>query len=190
MGTVEVVVLGLALSMDAFAVTISNTFVYGHEDRRRLLLMPLLFGLFQAGMPVLGYLAGGLAAHLIEAYAGVVSLVILGVIGVGMVREGIVSLRVDEVTAQGKPGERRLTLSQLALQAVATSIDAFAVGISLRAASVNLAFAVSVIGVTTAACCVVGLVIGRRLGHLLGDYAELLGGVILIVIGTRAFLGL
>lgn len=190
MGTVEVVVLGLALSMDAFAVTISNTFVCGHEGKRRLLLMPLLFGLFQAGIPVLGYLLGGLAAWLIEAYAGVVSLVILGVIGVSMLHEGISSLRADEETAGEESDKRRLTLPQLALQAVATSIDAFAVGISLRAAAVNLAFAVSVIGVTTAVCCVVGLVIGRRLGQLLGDYAELLGGVILIAIGVRVFLGL
>lgn len=139
---------------------------------------------------MLGYLLGGLVAHLIEAYASGASLAILGVIGAGMLREGISSLRADEETVGEGPGERRLTLPQLALQAVATSIDAFAVGISLRAASVNLAFAVSVIGATTAACCVVGLVIGRRLGHLLGDYAELLGGVVLVGIGVRAFLGL
>ena len=103
MGTVEVVVVGLALSMDAFAVTISNAFVYGHEGRRLLLLMPLLFGFFQAGMPVLGYLLGGLAARFIEAYAGVVSLVILGAIGVGMLREGISSLRAGEETVGEGP---------------------------------------------------------------------------------------
>lgn len=84
----EIIVLGVALSADAFAVTISNTFVYAGESRSRLMLMPLMFGLFQGLMPVAGYLLGGLAAEVIETYAGVITLAILGLVGGNMIREG------------------------------------------------------------------------------------------------------
>ena len=187
MGALEILLLGLALSADAFAVTISNSFVYSHEKKSRLLLMPVFFGAFQALMPLLGYFLGGLAARLIEAYSGIVTLVILGIIGGNMVREGVSALlhpKDDEEVSTG-----RLTIATLVFQAVATAIDAFAVGVSLRAQSVDLIFAVTAIGLTTAACCVAALFVGRRLGHLLGDRAEVVGGFVLIGIGIKALLG-
>jgi putative Mn2+ efflux pump MntP len=148
----EIVLLGLALSADALSVTISNTFAYRDERASRLALMPTFFGAFQALMPVAGYYLGGIAAELIESYAGIVTLVILGIIG-------------------------------------GTAIDAFAVGVSLRAQAVDLAFSACTIGVTTVICCVVALVLGRKLGTLLGDRAEILGGCVLIGIGLKALLG-
>lgn len=187
MSAFEVFLLGLALSADAFAVTVSNTFVYVGESRRRLLLMPLFFGAFQALMPLLGYFLGGVAAQLIERYAGIVTLVILGVIGGNMVREGIEGLR--SATPPEERADARLTIPTLVFQAIATAIDAFAVGVSLRAMDVNLAFAVTSIGLTTAACCVVAIYLGRKLGYLLGDRAEIVGGCVLIAIGLKALLG-
>lgn len=196
MSTVGIFVLGVALSADAFAVTISNCFVYGEGRRSRLLLMPLFFGAFQALMPLLGYYLGGLAAELIEAYSGMVALVILGIIGGNMVREGAAALMDpssrDACQIAAEEGEvgraSRLTVGTLLFQAVATAIDAFAVGVSLRAMEVDLPLAVGVIGLTTAACCVAALAIGRRLGCLLGDRAEVAGGVVLVLIGLMAFL--
>jgi putative Mn2+ efflux pump MntP len=202
MGVIEILLLGLALSADAFAVTISNSFAYAHEPRARLALMPVFFGAFQALMPLLGYFVGGLAARLIEQYSGVVTLVILGIIGGNMVREGVLALRAgsdgdpaddaaasaDDADGDGK-GPKHLTVGILVLQAIATAIDAFAVGVSLRAQTVNLPLAVCVIGLTTFACCVVALVAGRRLGSLLGDKAEIAGGLVLIGIGIKALLG-
>lgn len=187
MGIGEVLLLGLALSADAFSVTISNSFVYGSESRRRLMLMPLFFGVFQGLMPLLGYALGGLAAELIERYAGIVTLVILGFIGGNMVREGIDAIRHPSEGESTRPAAR-LTLATLVFQAIATAIDAFAVGVSLRAQSVEILSASLIICCTTAACCVVGLAIGRRLGPLLGDRAEVVGGIVLIGIGLRAFL--
>lgn len=207
MGVIEILLLGLALSADAFAVTISNSFAYAHEPRARLALMPVFFGAFQALMPLLGYFVGGLAARLIEQYSGVVTLVILGIIGGNMVREGVQALRAggdgdpagdaaassDDAAASADDadgsGPRRLTVGVLVLQAIATAIDAFAVGVSLRAQTVNLPFAVCVIGLTTFACCVVALLAGRRLGSLLGDKAQIAGGLVLIGIGIKALLG-
>lgn len=185
--------LGVALSADAFAVTISNTFVYASESRSRLMLMPLMFGLFQGLMPVAGYLLGGLAAEVIETYAGVITLVILGLVGGNMIREGVCALRgAGEQDGPEEPGAgpvaRRLTLVTVLAQAIATAIDAFAVGVSLRAQAVSVVVAAPIIALTTFLCCVVALSLGRKLGEVLGDRAQVAGGIVLVLIGLKAFL--
>lgn len=193
MGLLEIIVLGVALSADAFAVTISNTFVYASESRSRLMLMPLMFGLFQGLMPVAGYLLGGLAAEVIETYAGVITLVILGLVGGNMIREGVCALRgAGEQDGPEEPGAgpvaRRLALVTVLAQAIATAIDAFAVGVSLRAQAVSVVVAAPVIALTTFLCCVAALALGRKLGEVLGDRAQVAGGVVLVLIGLKAFL--
>ena len=187
MGIGEILLLGLALSADAFSVTISNSFVYGSESKGRLMLMPVFFGVFQGLMPLLGYALGGLAATLIERYAGIVTLVILGIIGSNMIREGVEAIRHPDEGEEARTSAH-LTIATLVFQAIATAIDAFAVGVSLRAQSVEIFGASLIICCTTAACCVLALAIGRRLGPLLGDRAEIVGGIVLICIGLRAFL--
>ncbi len=193
MGLLEIIVLGVALSADAFAVTISNTFVYASESHSRLMLMPLMFGLFQGLMPVAGYLLGGLAAEVIETYAGVITLVILGLVGGNMIREGVCALRgAGEQDGPEEPGAgpvaRRLTLVTVLAQAIATAIDAFAVGVSLRAQAVSVVVAAPVIALTTFLCCVAALALGRKLGEVLGDRAQVVGGIVLVLIGLKAFL--
>lgn len=193
MGLLEIIVLGVALSADAFAVTISNTFVYASESRSRLMLMPLMFGLFQGLMPVAGYLLGGLAAEVIETYAGVITLVILGLVGGNMIREGVCARRgAGEQDGPEEPGAgpvaRRLTLVTVLAQAIATAIDAFAVGVSLRAQAVSVVVAAPVIALTTFLCCVAALALGRKLGEVLGDRAQVAGGIVLVLIGLKAFL--
>lgn len=190
MGIVEILVLGVALSADAFAVTISNTFVYAGESKGRLALMPIIFGLFQGLMPLLGYFVGGLAAEVIEEYAGIITLIILGFIGGNMVRGGVcalLGLGDDADEPANGPAVRRLTVATLLVQAIATAIDAFAVGVSLRAQAVAIVPAAAIIMLTTAACCVVALLIGRKLGEVLGDRAEVAGGIVLVIIGLKAF---
>ena len=188
LGLVEIVVLGVALSADAFAVTVSNCFAYASESRARLALMPVAFGLFQGIMPLTGYFVGGFAAELIEAYAGIVTLVTLGFVGGNMVREGVLSLMGKGEGPTAGPVARRLTIVALLLQAVATSIDAFAVGVSLRAQAVSIAEAAGVIALTTLLCCFVALAIGRQVGQRLGDKAQVVGGLVLVAIGVKALL--
>lgn len=189
----EIIVLGVALSADAFAVTISNTFVYASESRSRLMLMPLMFGLFQGLMPVAGYLLGGLAAEVIETYAGGITLVILGLVGGNMIREGVCALHgAGEQDGPEEPGAgpvaRRLTFVTVLAQAIATAIDAFAVGVSLRAQAVSVVVAAPIIAPTTFLCCVAALALGRKLGEVLGDRAQVAGGIVLVLIGLKAFL--
>ncbi len=95
MGLLEILLLGVALATDAFSVTISNTFAFDDHRVSRLMRMPLFFGLFQFGMPLAGYFVGGIAAELIEKYAGMVSLVILGFIGSNMLYSGYKALKED-----------------------------------------------------------------------------------------------
>lgn len=185
----EIILLGVALSADAFAVTISNTFVYASESKRRLVLMPVMFGLFQGLMPLLGYFVGGLAAEVIERYAGIITLVILGIVGGNMIREGAEALLhpgEDEAKHAG-PVAKRLTMVTILAQAFATAIDAFAVGVSLRAQAVNIVVAASIIALTTFVLCLAALAMGRKLGEVLGDRAQVAGGIVLVLIGLKAF---
>ena len=184
----EIILLGVALSADAFAVTISNTFVYASESKRRLVLMPVMFGLFQGLMPLLGYFVGGLAAEVIERYAGIITLVILGIVGGNMIREGAEALLhpgEDEAEHAG-PVAKRLTMVTILAQAFATAIDAFAVGVSLRAQAVNIVVAASIIALTTFVLCLAALAMGRKLGEVLGDRAQVAGGIVLVLIGLKA----
>lgn len=196
MGLLEILMLGVALATDAFSVTISNTFAFDDHRFSRLMRMPLFFGLFQFGMPLAGYFVGGIAAELIEKYAGIVSLVILGFIGSNMLYSGYKALKEDaseedEEEAQEDAQQDATTLSygKLVFQAVATAIDAFAVGVSFRAHSVDILFASALFGIITAILCTIALFIGKKLGSLLGDRAEMVGGVVLILIGLKAFFG-
>ena len=196
MGLLEIFMLGVALATDAFSVTISNTFAFDDHRFSRLMRMPLFFGLFQFGMPLAGYFVGGIAAELIEKYAGIVSLVILGFIGLNMLYSGYKALKEDaseedEEEAQQEAQQGAITLSygKLVFQAVATAIDAFAVGVSFRAHSVDILVASALFGIITAILCTIALFIGKKLGSLLGDRAEMVGGVVLILIGLKAFFG-
>ena len=196
MGLLEILMLGMALATDAFSVTISNTFAFDDHRFSRLMRMPLFFGLFQFGMPLAGYFVGGIAAELIEKYAGIVSLVILGFIGLNMIYSGYKALKEDaseedEEDAQqdAQQGATTLSYGKLVFQAVATAIDAFAVGVSFRAHSVDILVASALFGIITAILCTIALFIGKKLGSLLGDRAEMVGGVVLILIGLKAFFG-
>ena len=196
MGLLEILMLGMALATDAFSVTISNTFAFDDHRFSRLMRMPLFFGLFQFGMPLAGYFVGGIAAELIEKYAGIVSLVILGFIGLNMLYSGYKALKEDaseedeeEAQQEAQQGATTLSYGKLVFQAVATAIDAFAVGVSFRAHSVDILVASALFGIITAILCTIALFIGKKLGSLLGDRAEMVGGVVLILIGLKAFFG-
>lgn len=196
MGLLEILMLGVALATDAFSVTISNTFAFDDHRFSRLMRMPLFFGLFQFGMPLAGYFVGGIAAELIEKYAGIVSLVILGFIGLNMLYSGYKALKEDaseedeeEAQQDAQQGATTLSYGKLVFQAVATAIDAFAVGVSFRAHSVDILVASALFGIITAILCTIALFIGKKLGSLLGDRAEMVGGVVLILIGLKVFFG-
>lgn len=184
MNFLEILLLGIGLSMDAFAVTITNVLGYKSLDRKSLIAMPIAFGFFQGFMPLIGYFAGSMFASFIEKYAGIVTLLVLGYIGGNMIIESIKALKNtnEEVIHE----ENKYTFKTLFMQAIATSIDAFAVGVSLAALKTNILLASSIIGITTCVLCFVALYVGKKFGEILGDRAQLLGGIILVFIGIKA----
>ncbi len=180
---VEALVLGVALSMDAMAVTLSNSLCEPGMRLRTKLAMPLMFALFQMAMPIAGYFGGTLVASLIEAYAGIVSFAILGFVGGKMIVEAVRELREP-----GACETAHLTFRTIFLEAIATSIDAFVVGVSLAASGANIVLYGGAIGLTTLCCCLLVLAVGARLGKRFGPRAEVVGGIVLILIGVRALL--
>ncbi|MBQ3078239.1 MAG: manganese efflux pump [Clostridia bacterium] len=176
----EILLLGIGLSMDAAGVTIANALAYRCEKREQL-TMALLFGGFQGLMPLLGYLTGGLFAALVHRFSGPVTLAALGFVGGKMILEGCRAPQTAD-----RP--QSLTPATLLLQAVATSIDAFAVGLSLLALEVPIAKASALIALTTLLCSLTAARLGRRFGPALGGKAQLLGGVILLLIAFKAVL--
>ena len=179
----EALVLGVALAMDAMAVTLSNSLCEPDMPTSKKLAMLVLFALFQMAMPIAGFFGGTLVAPLIEAYAGIVSLVILGFVGGKMIWEAVQELREPEQCPT-----THLTYPTIFFEAIATSIDAFIVGVSLAAAGANIVLYGAAIGITTLVCCLAVIALGRRLGAHFGPRAEVVGGIVLIIIGLRAFL--
>lgn len=181
----ESIVLGIALAMDAMAVTLSNSLCEPDMPLSKKLGMPVAFAVFQMGMPVLGYLGGTLIAGHIERYAGIVSLAILAFVGGKMIIEAVRELREPEACPTV-----RLTWAMIGMEAVATAIDAFVVGVSFAAEGKDVVLYCGMIGLTTLLCCLLVLAVGRRLGERFGSRAEIVGGIVLIIIGIKAFLGL
>lgn len=176
----EILIIGVALSMDAFAVCLSSSMIYPGIGRLQKLSMPVMFGIFQGIMPTAGFFFGGLFGNVIHKYGGYVACAILVIIGINMIRECI----------SGDDEEKRhFTFAVLMLQAVSTSIDAFATGVSFAAVGANIFYASGIIAMSTFVICLAALFIGSRLGHILGKYGGVLGGAVLILIGIKSVFG-
>lgn len=180
MNILEIILIGVGLSMDAVAVSMTNGMVYKNLTRGKEIAMPALFGVFQGLMPLLGYFAGSLFTVFISKYSGITTLIILGLIGGKMIK--------DSFQHEDMKNNMRLTYKVLLFQAVATSIDAFAVGVSFCATGANIQLAAPIIAVTTLICSMLAILIGKQFGNMLGSKAQMLGGIILILIGIKSIL--
>lgn len=187
MNIIDVLLTGVGLSMDAAAVSASDGLGEPGMKRRKMLVIALLFGLAQGIMPLIGYFAGSLVAGVVSAVAPYLALVLLGFIGGKMIVDAVRSKK-------GEPEPpKRLDPGTLAVQAVATSIDALAVGVSMLALeragemTVNIYIAVSAIAATTFAISLAAVMLGKRFGKALEGKAELVGGIILVAIGIKIF---
>ncbi|MBO5247692.1 MAG: manganese efflux pump [Clostridia bacterium] len=181
---IQVFLLALGLSMDAFAVSVSDGICYSRE-RKKLALSAISFGAFQALMPLIGYFAGATFSRYVEVVDHWIALILLGFLGGKMLAEAIQSLRNPEQACDTRPFTYRLILTQ----SVATSIDALAAGVTLAVAfpHTNPYLAVSLIGIVTALCCLFGAFAGKKFGALVKDKAAVFGGIILIAIGIKIF---
>lgn len=179
----EIVVVSLALAMDAFAVSICKGLASGEKFIKTGIACGLWFGFFQALMPFLGWLLGTTVASYVESYSAWIAFALLTFLGVKMIREAILeSKNPDE-----EDGEKHSSLAPkiMVVFAVATSIDALAAGLTFAALDVNIWLAISLIGIITCVCSFFGSIIGAKIGSKFKNKAEIAGGIILLGIGLK-----
>ena len=184
MGFGELMLLAVGVSMDAFAVSICKGLAMKKATLKAGLTCGVWFGGFQALMPLIGFFLGTLFAEAIEAVDHWVAFILLGIIGINMLKE---AFGKDDCGCEEHDAD--LSVKTMFIMAVATSIDALAVGISLAmAGNVNIVTAVALIGAFTCGFCTLGVKIGNVFGSKFEDKAQIAGGVILILLGTKILL--
>lgn len=181
MSLIELVVLALALAMDAVAVSIAMGAKCKNYSARYAIVSPSIFGVFQGVMPFIGFLAGAAFASYIESFDHYIVLIVLGGLGVKMIYE---SLNQDELEGESCD----ISYKSIFAMGVATSIDALAVGLTFALLKIDVLTACAIIALITAILSSLAVYIGIRLGTALESKAEILGGVILIAIGVKIFL--
>lgn len=181
---IELFLIGVGLSMDAFAVSVCKGLGMQRVNKKQMLVIGLYFGGFQALMPLIGWILGIRFQEYITSMAHWVAFVLLIIIGGKMIVEAIRDKDEVEIREKDLP----LNHKELLLLAVATSIDALAVGITFAFLGTPIIEAISIIGCTTLGLSMLGVVIGNFFGTLYKKKAEIAGGVILILIGLKILL--
>ncbi len=181
MGYIEIFFTGIALAMDAFAVSICKGIKMKKLKVGHLITIALFFGGFQMLMPLVGWLLGSQLVQYISAFDHWIAFALLAFIGVKM---SVESFKKDEDECEC--GEDKLDIKELFILAIATSIDALAVGITFALyPDVNIVSSISIIGIVTFVICAFGVLIGHKFGARFKSKAEFIGGVVLVIIGLK-----
>lgn len=183
MGFVELFLIAVGLSMDAFAVAVCKGLGMRRLDKGQAVVIGLLFGGFQALMPLIGWAVGSQFAYLVTAYAHWIAFVLLAFVGGKMLWDAFHDEADDPEETDTQ--QERLDLANLLMMAIATSIDALAVGVSFAFLEVAIVQAVALIGVTTFTLSVAGVAIGHQFGSRWEKPATIAGGTILILLGLK-----
>lgn len=181
MDFLTILLIAVSMAMDAFAVSLGIGTTRQACSPRPMFRLSFHFGLFQFLMPILGWLAGNTIAGLIAHFDHWIAFGLLAFVGGRMIRSG---LDAESETYPGDPSRG----GTLVMLAIATSIDAFAVGLSLAMLNVQILYPSIVIGVVTGSLSLVGLLVGHQLGTTFGKQMEILGGIILVGIGLRVLI--
>ena len=177
MSIIVLIVTAIALSMDAFAVAISCGITNSAKKTTDKLKIAFAFGLFQGLMPIAGYFLSGILRNSIERYTGIIAFIILIIIGINMIRESF-KIKNDCNIIQ-------LTLKRILILAIATSIDAFAMGITFSMIEIDIFSSATLIFSITFLVSYIGVVFGCKINNLFRKSAEIIGGCIIILIGIK-----
>lgn len=180
MGIIEVFLLGISLSMDAFAVAICKGLCMKKIDWKKAIIIGIYFGIFQGGMPVIGYFLGTLFEDVIISVDHWIAFVLLAVIGGNMINEAF--------KVKDEDNNDSVNFRNLVVLALATSIDALAIGITFAFLNVNVPVAVTIIGLTTFSFSLIGVKIGNKFGNKYEKRAQIAGGTVLIILGIKILL--
>lgn len=179
MGFLELLIIAVGLSMDAFAVAISKGLSLKRMSYKHAVIVGLYFGIFQALMPLIGYFLGTQFKDRITSIDHWVAFILLSIIGINMIRES---------RGGNEDVDASFSLKNMALLSIATSIDALAIGVTFAFLHVNIIPAVIVIGITTFLFSFIGVKIGNVFGTKFKSKAEFAGGLILIIMGVKILL--
>ena len=185
---VEIVIrafgLGVALAMDAFAVSMSNGLKENKMKVAKMIVIALTFAIFQAAMPMIGYLIGHAFINYISKLIPYIALALLGFLGIKMIIDSKKEKKENEDYC-----ELSITYKVLFVQAIATSIDALSSGLAFADyILIQALISVGIIAIVTFIICFIGIIIGKKFGTKLSNYADILGGIILIIIGLEIFI--
>lgn len=180
MTILEIILVALALSMDAFAVSICKGLSMKKYKFKNSLVIGLYFGLFQALMPILGYFLASSFKSIVERFDHWIAFILLFLIGLNMIKESFSQNVIEK--------SDKLDFKSMFILSLATSIDALAVGISFAFLKTNIMISSLVIGIITFILSIIGVIIGNRFGNKFQNEAELIGGIILIIIGLKILL--
>lgn len=181
MGLVELLLTAIGLAMDAFAVSVCKGLGMRNMRYDQALVIGLYFGVFQALMPLIGWLLGTSFSHYIQAFDHWIAFVLLVFIGGKMLWDAF----HEEKKEVAEAADAKLDHRELLMLAVATSIDALAVGIAFACLDVEIWSSISMIGVITLCISFCGVWIGNRFGNRFEKKAEIIGGIVLVLIGVK-----
>lgn len=181
MGLIEIILIAVSLAMDAFAVSICKGLSMKKMDWKKAIIIGLYFGIFQAVMPVIGYLLGVGFEESIKFIDHWIAFGLLAFIGGNMVKEALSKEDDEEV-------DDKVDFKTMIVLAIATSIDALAVGVTFAFLNVNIVVSVCLIGIVTFVISCIGVKIGNVFGDKYEKKAELAGGIVLILIGLKILL--
>lgn len=182
MSPLSILLIGFAMSTDAFAAAIGKGAAMRKPRFPDALRAGLIFGVIEAITPVIGWLLGHAASRYVEAFDHWIAFGLLGALGLHMIIAGLKP--DDEADGDDESGEQHKSFWTLAATGFATSIDAMAIGVGLAFLNVHIGVVALVIGLCTMVMVTVGIMLGRALGSVVGKRAEIIGGVILIIIGS------
>lgn len=180
MGIFEILFISIGLAMDAFAVSICKGISMSKMNWKKAIIIGLYFGGFQALMPLIGYLLGISFESIVTSIDHWIAAIFLSVLGLKMMKEAFETNAKDE--------NDDVSFKTMIVLAIATSIDALAIGITFAFLNVNIVLSVFLIGIITFVLSIIGTKIGNRFGDKYGNKAELVGGTILILIGIKILL--
>lgn len=177
MGIIDIFLIGIGLSMDAFAVSICKGLAMKKIDWKKMIIIGLYFGGFQAIMPAIGYILGSTFEGIVTRVDHWIAFVLLLLIGLNMIKE---VFEKDSNKCNDK-----IDFKTMLVLAIATSIDALAIGITFAFLNVNIILAITIIGIITFFTSLIGVKVGNKFGNKYEKKAEFIGGLILILIGIK-----
>lgn len=186
MNILQVILIGIGLSMDAFAISLCHGLCKKHISINDIIQPAIVFGGFQALMPIIGFFIGSIFNEKISQYGNIIAFIILVYLGINMIKEAK-NEGNEECSCKTDKGNN---LKNLLFMGIATSIDALAVGFTFSLMKVtNIYFQASIIGIVTFIIAGCGVAMGHKFGTILESKAQYLGGAILVLIGVKTLIG-